>query len=68
MCQLRRAVIKAVLLTLFTNEGGGTITNILASNRASLHLVNVWGDVSYLLALLKEKVMPALFKAHVCEE
>lgn len=33
--------LKAVLLTLFTDEGGGAITNVLASNRASLHLVNI---------------------------
>lgn len=69
MCQAQSAVIKADLLTIFTCEGRGTITNALASNRASLHLVNVLGETSLIfLPSSSEKVMPALFKAHACEE
>lgn len=41
MCQPQSTATETVLLTFFTNEGGGTFTNIPASNRASLHLVNV---------------------------
>lgn len=69
MCQPQSTATETVLLTFFTNEGGGTFTNIPASNRASLHLVNVLlRETSHLLALLKQKVVPAPFEAHACEE
>lgn len=64
MCQAQSAVIKAVLLTIFICEGRGTITNALASNRASLHLVNIFlGETSLIfLPSSSEKVIPALFQ------
>lgn len=69
MCQPQSAAIQTVLLTFFTNEGGGTFTNrSLKQGFSSFGKCSAQGDSSHLLAFLKQKVVPAPFEAHACEE